>query len=111
MDVQNDFVDGTLAIRDCPAEEEGADVVPVINHLLETCDFDVVVYSLDWHPKDHISFVENVSCRKLHHSSKVSVFFISVQGQIIVLFIDLSAASETLDSFSSQEILLEDIWL
>ena len=74
VDVQNDFVDGTLAIRDCPAEEEGADVVPVINRLIEDCHFDIVVYSLDWHPKDHISFVENVSCRKMHHSSKVSTF-------------------------------------
>ena len=72
VDVQNDFVDGTLAIRDCPAEEEGADVVPVINELIDNCHFDTVVYSLDWHPKDHISFVENVKCRKLHHSSKVS---------------------------------------
>ena len=77
--MQNDFVDGTLAIRDCPAEEEGADVVPVINQLIESCDFDIVVYSLDWHPKNHISFIENVSCRKLHHSSKVSSqFFIGL---------------------------------
>lgn len=72
VDVQNDFVDGTLAIRKCPAEEEGADVVPIINHMIDTCHFDIVVYSLDWHPKDHISFVENVPKRKLHHSCKVS---------------------------------------
>ena len=72
VDVQNDFVDGSLAIRDCPAQEEGADVVPVINELIDECNFDVVVYSLDWHPEDHISFVDNVSKRKVHHSSKVS---------------------------------------
>ncbi len=71
VDVQNDFVDGTLAIRECPAREEGADVVPVINHMIDTCSFDVVVYSLDWHPQNHISFVDNVAKRKLHHSTKV----------------------------------------
>ena len=29
-------------------------------------------YSLDWHPKDHISFFENVHMRKLSYESKVT---------------------------------------
>lgn len=29
----------------------------------------MVVYTLDWHPSDHISFIENVNKRRLHSSS------------------------------------------
>lgn len=61
IDVQNDFIDGTLALRHCPAGEDAAEVVPVINVLRETVDFDCVVLSLDWHPEDHCSFVETVT--------------------------------------------------
>ncbi len=32
----------------------------------------MLAYSLDWHPADHLSFVENVGKRKLHNSSTVS---------------------------------------
>ncbi len=77
VDVQNDFIDGTLAIRDCPAGQEGADVVPVISKLIEDVKFDVVVYSLDWHPENHISFLENVGIRPLHHTTKVFILFAS----------------------------------
>ena len=28
-------------------------------------------YSLDWHPQDHVSFVDTVHMRKLHPDSKV----------------------------------------
>ncbi len=72
MDVQNDFIDGSLAIINCAAKQDGAEVVPVINEILDTCPFDVVTYTLDWHPKDHCSFHENVGLRKL--SSKSPVF-------------------------------------
>ena len=46
-------------------------VVAPINKLLETVPFDSVCYSLDWHPNDHISFIENVHTRKLDISSPV----------------------------------------
>ena len=71
VDVQNDFISGSLAIKNCPAKQDGEAVVPLINTLLEQCNFDLVVYSCDWHPKDHISFVDNVKKRSLHASSKV----------------------------------------
>ena len=71
VDVQNDFIDGTMAIRNCPAAHEGGQVVPVINKMLEDTNFDVVVISKDWHPENHISFIENVKKRKMHHTSKV----------------------------------------
>jgi len=45
--------------------------VPVINKLIESVQFNMVAYSLDWHPEDHLSFVDNVAKRKLHASSKV----------------------------------------
>ncbi len=31
----------------------------------------MVVYSLDWHPKDHCSFVDNVCKYPMHDTSKV----------------------------------------
>lgn len=72
VDVQNDFIDGTLALINCPAKQDGAEVVPVINELIRTVPFNVITYTLDWHPEDHCSFVENVHLRKIHEKSKVT---------------------------------------
>jgi nicotinamidase/pyrazinamidase len=48
VDVQNDFVSGSLAIP-------GArDIVPVINRLV--AGFAHVIVTQDWHPRGHISF-------------------------------------------------------
>ncbi|RVE52563.1 hypothetical protein evm_002682 [Chilo suppressalis] len=47
-------------------------VVEPINRLLDTVPFDAVFYSLDWHPPDHVSFIDNVHMRELHPSSPVS---------------------------------------
>ena len=47
----------------------GAEVIPVINDLLKLHGFEVVVYSQDWHPKDHCSFATNVKLYPLHASS------------------------------------------
>lgn len=53
VDIQNDFLPGgALSVP------EGDEVVPVINRLMEL-DFDLVVASKDWHPKDHGSFANN----------------------------------------------------
>ena len=71
VDVQNDFITGSLAIKDCPAKQDGEAVVPIINQMIKNAAFDVIVYSLDWHPDNHISFIENVHDRKLDPSSKV----------------------------------------
>ena len=48
-------------------------VVAPINKLVESVPFDMLCYSLDWHPADHISFVENVGNRPLDPSSSVSL--------------------------------------
>ncbi|XP_033631961.1 uncharacterized protein LOC117293674 [Asterias rubens] len=71
VDVQHDFIDGSLSLRNCAAHHDGADVVPVINKLLEALTFDLVVYTKDFHPPDHLSFYDNLHLRKLHSSSKV----------------------------------------
>ncbi|CAG0891399.1 unnamed protein product [Darwinula stevensoni] len=71
VDVQNDFISGTLALHRCPAGHRGEEVVPAINKLVETIPFHLVVYSLDWHPQNHVSFIDNVQLRDIHPTSKV----------------------------------------
>ncbi|MFW5848140.1 MAG: bifunctional nicotinamidase/pyrazinamidase [Spirochaetota bacterium] len=52
VDVQNDFCPGgALAVA------EGDQVVPVINRIAP--QFDVVVATQDWHPKNHVSFASS----------------------------------------------------
>lgn len=47
-------------------------VIEPINRLLDAVPFDAVFYSLDWHPADHVSFIDNLHLRPLHHESPVS---------------------------------------
>lgn len=72
IDVQNDFISGSLSISQCSAQQNGLEVIEPINYLLETVNFDAVFYSLDWHPSDHVSFIDNLPFRKVHPSSSVS---------------------------------------
>ena len=72
VDVQNDFISGTLSISNCPAGQNGEDVVAPINKMIETIPFDEYFYSLDWHPEDHISFYENVHTRELDTDSAIT---------------------------------------
>ena len=74
VDVQNDFITGTLALSNCPSKHEGAEVIPVINNLLRNVHFDLVVYTLDWHPANHCSFIENVKLRSIGPKSPVTIF-------------------------------------
>lgn len=55
VDMQNDFITGSLAVPNA------ADCVPVINQLIGQIKFDKLVYTLDSHPADHISFFANVN--------------------------------------------------
>ncbi|KAL4230997.1 hypothetical protein ACF0H5_011370 [Mactra antiquata] len=71
VDVQNDFIEGSLALHRCPAGHDGAEVIPIINKLLETIPFDLVVYTRDWHPDNHISFIENVKQWPVTNASKI----------------------------------------
>ena len=87
VDVQTDFIDGTLALKNCPARQDGADVLPYINELIDTVPFDVVAYTQDWHPKDHCSFIENINNFELNERSPVSKrpeFFIKNRSIFII---------------------------
>ena len=55
VDVQRDFCPGgSLAVPD------GDEVVPVINKIIKTTEFDGgLFFSKDWHPFDHVSFATN----------------------------------------------------
>ncbi|OLL24425.1 Pyrazinamidase/nicotinamidase [Neolecta irregularis DAH-3] len=52
VDVQNDFIDGSLAV---PGAEG---ILAQINELILQRNWDLVVGSQDWHPLNHISFAE-----------------------------------------------------
>ncbi|XP_043275082.1 uncharacterized protein Naam [Venturia canescens] len=72
VDVQNDFITGSLNIKNCAAQHDGSEVIEPINRLLETVQFDSVFYSLDWHPVDHVSFIDNLHLREVDESSPIS---------------------------------------
>ncbi|KAG1690697.1 Nicotinamidase [Nymphon striatum] len=95
VDVQNDFISGSLALKNCPACEDGEDIVPVINDLISKINFNFHAFSLDWHPKDHISFIDNIKTRKIHSSSKV-VFDKASRTNQAMFFLHVSAATAKL---------------
>jgi nicotinamidase/pyrazinamidase len=51
-DIQNDFCPG----GNLPVED-GDQIIPFINDLLINNNYNIYVYTKDWHPKDHKSFV------------------------------------------------------
>jgi nicotinamidase/pyrazinamidase len=65
VDLQNDFLPGgALAVQ------QGEQVIPVANALLER--FDLVVATQDWHPADHASFAANHPGKNIGEVIKVS---------------------------------------
>lgn len=48
-------------------------VIDPINKLIDTVEFDAAFYSLDWHPADHVSFIDNIKQRPIHPTSPVSI--------------------------------------
>jgi nicotinamidase-related amidase len=77
IDVQNDFISGSLAMSTAEAKQNGEEIVPVINKLLKDVHFDHVIYTRDWHPPDHISFHENKHKWKMAPSTPVSYKYFS----------------------------------
>ncbi|KAI6176348.1 Isochorismatase-like domain and EF-hand domain and EF-hand domain pair-containing protein [Aphelenchoides bicaudatus] len=62
VDFQNDFVDGSLAIKRGRAQQDPMESLQILNQLLtHHREFNSIVYTLDWHPSNHISFYEH--CR------------------------------------------------
>ena len=60
IDIQNDFIDGTLAVA------RAAEIVPALNDLRLHGGFDLVALSLDWHPPHHCSFARNARLHVEH---------------------------------------------
>ena len=53
-------------------------VVAPINLLLDTVPFAKCYYSLDWHPADHVSFIDNVQMRALVPGSAQPALYATV---------------------------------
>uniref|UniRef100_A0A914CTY3 nicotinamidase n=1 Tax=Acrobeloides nanus TaxID=290746 RepID=A0A914CTY3_9BILA len=72
VDFQNDFVTGSLAIKKGRARQDPREALMPLNRLLSKNGFDLVVYTLDWHPSNHISFHEHCrnADRKLRKEDK-----------------------------------------
>ncbi|XP_078481961.1 nicotinamidase-like [Ciona intestinalis] len=83
VDMQNDFLSGSLALKECPAHENGEEIVEVINSLLENSEWDFIAYTQDWHPSDHISFVTNAKKFKQHVDSTVNVDEAEVYQKVV----------------------------
>ncbi|XP_023343129.1 uncharacterized protein LOC111712678 [Eurytemora carolleeae] len=79
VDVQNDFISGSLALHrpviEAAEEQDNLETrdaaLYIQPRMLDTVPFDMHCYSLDWHPKDHISFIENVGIRTLAADSPI----------------------------------------
>lgn len=58
IDVQNDFITGSMALPVTSQGKAPLNVVAIINRLmnLSPSPFDLIVFSQDWHPPNHISF-------------------------------------------------------
>ncbi|XP_066596737.1 uncharacterized protein [Prorops nasuta] len=83
VDVQNDFIDGSLSLRDCPAGQDSKDVINPINRLIRKGKWDKIIYTLDWHPENHISFYENLHSWEIHPDSKFSKEVAKPFGKIL----------------------------
>jgi nicotinamidase-related amidase len=70
--MQNDFINGPIAIKECTAKQDPLDSIPKINKLVDDVNFDLVVYTQDWHPKNHVSFYENYI---INSDNKIKVNF------------------------------------
>ena len=52
--------------------QDGEACIAVINKMSQHPNIDLVVYTLDWHPHDHISFVTNAHKFKQHKDCEVN---------------------------------------
>ncbi|CAD6195139.1 unnamed protein product [Caenorhabditis auriculariae] len=59
VDFQNDFVSGSLSVKEGDAKEDPDKALAPLNRLLKESDWEMIVYTQDWHPSNHISFCEH----------------------------------------------------
>mmetsp|Transcript_24527 Transcript_24527/g.62113 ORF Transcript_24527/g.62113 Transcript_24527/m.62113 type:complete len:116 (-) Transcript_24527:770-1117(-) len=73
IDVQKDFCEGgSLAV------EGGNALAPLISDCRSSHSFDLVVFSKDWHPADHISFFTNNEGAKPFEMKQVRTSWLAV---------------------------------
>ena len=60
IDMQNDFVEPTGSLSVGGATK----IIPIVNNIRNK--FENVLFSYDWHPKDHVSFVDNHPGHKVY---------------------------------------------
>jgi len=53
IDMQNDFINGSLTVTG------GDTIIPTINSLAHLEGWDLVIYTMDYHPNTHLSFAAN----------------------------------------------------
>ncbi|XP_018496976.1 uncharacterized protein LOC100906904 [Galendromus occidentalis] len=80
VDYQNDFIDGSLSLKKCPLGDDPELLLPRLNEFIVKSD--EVVYSLDWHPEDHISFIECRNRRKTHESNRIDPGAVKVAEEL-----------------------------
>src|SRR6218665_2126321 len=56
VDVQNDFTQGSLSLCNAPSKADVAKTIERINNHMKDKHYNVVVYTMDYHPDDHCSF-------------------------------------------------------
>lgn len=60
IDIQNDFCEnGALEVPNAN------DIIPYVNQLITDDKYDKIIFSQDFHPKNHISFAENHPNKKI----------------------------------------------
>ena len=59
IDMQNDFISGSLAVTGAE------DLLGPMSAMIEDDVWDQIIFSKDWHPANHISFLSNVVLREL----------------------------------------------
>ncbi|KAF1851833.1 Isochorismatase hydrolase [Cucurbitaria berberidis CBS 394.84] len=81
IDVQNDFINGSLANPRAPA------ILPKVYQLLDDHEWPFIVASQDWHPKGHVSFAS------AHSGAKPG-------DSVNVTFVDTPTKTETQNVFA-----------
>ena len=59
MNMQNDYLHGSLSKLNGNAVNSGL-LIEKVNNLLRMKEFELVIYVLESHPEDHISFIDNI---------------------------------------------------
>lgn len=109
VDLQKDFIDGSLAV------DGAAEVIPHINGIKSK--FNLVYFTLDWHPLDHCSFKEQGGpwpkhC--VHHTAGASLPDSVLEGlkEADTRFILKGCSSQTEEygAFASTEAGVQDLF-